>query len=200
VNFKPSHRCIEREFGVFGEDKGFHSITHPSPTLQVTLHSWRRKRMSIKEKDFVFGEKVRAQGKRTRLRLWYNLNSLIYDQRGRKHFEGSNNSVFGDSCQRGRGKEPKAKGPHHHQFQKLSVEYYQLVSYCIQKGEKVVFQKFIKTLLNTKRRISFRGSFVLVFQKFIKTLLNTKRRISFRGSFVLVKGEAFETGGENFKS
>jgi hypothetical protein len=29
--------------------------------------------------------------------------------------------------------------------------------------------------------------------------LNTKRRISLRGSFVLVKGKAFETGGENFK-
>jgi hypothetical protein len=33
-----------------------------------------------------------------------------------------------------------------------------------------------------------------------KTLLNTKRRISLRGSFVLVKGKAFEKGGENFKS
>jgi hypothetical protein len=33
-----------------------------------------------------------------------------------------------------------------------------------------------------------------------KTLLNTKRRISFRGSFVLVKGKAFEIGGENFES
>jgi hypothetical protein len=33
-----------------------------------------------------------------------------------------------------------------------------------------------------------------------KTLLNTKRRISLRGSFVLVKGKTFETGGENFKS
>jgi hypothetical protein len=30
--------------------------------------------------------------------------------------------------------------------------------------------------------------------------LNTKRRISSRGSFVLVKRKAFETGGENFKS
>jgi hypothetical protein len=29
-----------------------------------------------------------------------------------------------------------------------------------------------------------------------KTLLITKRRISFRGSFVVVKGKAFETGGE----
>jgi hypothetical protein len=36
--------------------------------------------------------------------------------------------------------------------------------------------------------------------KTCKTLLNTKRRILFRGSFVLVKGKAFETGGENFKS
>jgi hypothetical protein len=30
--------------------------------------------------------------------------------------------------------------------------------------------------------------------------LNTKRRILLRESFVLVKGKAFETGGENFKS
>jgi hypothetical protein len=41
----------------------------------------------------------------------------------------------------------------------------------------------------------------VVFQKgYIKTLLNTKRRISWRGSFCSVKGQAFETGGENFKS
>jgi hypothetical protein len=32
------------------------------------------------------------------------------------------------------------------------------------------------------------------------TLLNTKRRISLRGSFVKSKEKAFETGGENFKS
>jgi hypothetical protein len=30
--------------------------------------------------------------------------------------------------------------------------------------------------------------------------LNTKRRISLKGEFCLVKGKAFETGGENFKS
>jgi hypothetical protein len=81
----------------------------------------------------------RAKG----LHLWYDLNSFVYDQRGRNYFEGSNDFVFGDSCQRGREKEPKAKGPHHHQFQKLHVfkEFYQLVSYCVQKEEKIVFQK-----------------------------------------------------------
>jgi hypothetical protein len=42
--------------------------------------------------------------------------------------------------------------------------------------------------------------FKLVFTKIGKTLLNTKRSILFRGSFVQVKGKAFETGGENFKS
>jgi hypothetical protein len=42
--------------------------------------------------------------------------------------------------------------------------------------------------------------FKLVFTKIGKTLLNTKRRISFRGSFVVVKGKAFETGGEISKS
>jgi hypothetical protein len=34
----------------------------------------------------------------------------------------------------------------------------------------------------------------------IKTLLKAKRRISFKGIFVLVKGKAFEIGGENFKT
>jgi hypothetical protein len=44
---------------------------------------------------------------------------------------------------RGRN-EPKAKGPHHHtKFKNLSVEYFQLISYCVQKGEKVVFQNII---------------------------------------------------------
>jgi hypothetical protein len=105
--------------GVFGEDKGFHSVTHASPSLQATLHLWGRK-----QKDFVFG-----------IILTY---LFIYDQRGRKYFEGSNDSVFGDSCQRGREYEPKAKGPHHHQFPKLCVfqRYYQLVSYFVQKGVK----------------------------------------------------------------
>jgi hypothetical protein len=42
VNFKPSHRCIERGIGVFGEDKGFHS----TPLLILRRHS---------EQFFVFG-------------------------------------------------------------------------------------------------------------------------------------------------
>jgi hypothetical protein len=33
---------------------------------------------------------------------------------GESNFKGSNDSVFGDLCQRGRKYEPKAKGPHHH--------------------------------------------------------------------------------------
>jgi hypothetical protein len=53
---------------------------------------------------------------------------------------------------------------------------FKLVSYYVLKGEEVVFQKYIKILLNTKRRISFRGS------------------------FCLVKEKAFGTRGENFKS
>jgi hypothetical protein len=83
----------------------------------------------------------RAKG----LRLWYNLNFFIYDQRGRKYFEGSNDSVFGDSCQRGRKKEPKAKGPHHHQFQKNKLrvfkEFLSIGILLCSKGKKVVFQK-----------------------------------------------------------
>jgi hypothetical protein len=76
--------------------------------------------------------------------------------------EGSNGSVFGNLCQRGREHEPKAKGSHHHLILKrFSIGNFKLVSYYVPKGEKVVFQNlYIKTLLNTKRRISFKGSFV----------------------------------------
>jgi hypothetical protein len=45
---------------------------------------------------------------------------LFMSKGGESSNKGSNDSVFGDSCQRGREYEPKAKGPHHHQFQKLS--------------------------------------------------------------------------------
>jgi hypothetical protein len=49
------------------------------------------------------------------------------------------------------------------------MKFFKLVSYCVQKGgESSIF-------------------------KTSKTLLNTKRRISLRGSFVEVKGKAFET-------
>ena len=76
---------------------------------------------------------------------------------------GSNDSVFGDSCQKGGEMSPKQKDRTTTKFKNLvlSKSIYHLVSYCVQKGEKVVFQKwYIKTLLNTKRWISFRGSFV----------------------------------------
>ena len=89
------------------------------------------------------GEKVKAQSKRTGFRLWYNLNSFTYDQRGRNYFEGSNDSVFGDSCQKGGEMSPKQKDRTTTKFKTLSVEYFQLVSYCVQKGEKVVFQNDI---------------------------------------------------------
>jgi hypothetical protein len=82
---------------------------------------------------------------------------------GGSNSKGSNDSVFGDSCQRGRKVRAQSKRTAPPPISKTSCfqEYYQLVSYCVQKGEKVVFQKgYIKTLVNTKRRISFKGSFV----------------------------------------
>jgi hypothetical protein len=44
---------------------------------------------------------------------------LLMTKGGESIEKGSNDSVFGDSCQRGREYEPKAKGPHHHQFVKF---------------------------------------------------------------------------------
>jgi hypothetical protein len=157
VYFKPSHRYIERKLDSSAKTRlPLYSTTYSSSSLRITLH------------------------------LWYNLHLYVLFAKGENvvrkgpifHFKVS---VFGDSCQRGRKYWPKAKGPHtHHPNFKIGdfqLVNFNLVSYYVQKGEEVVFQK-----------------------GYIKTLLNTKRRIYLRGEFCLVKGKAFETGGENFKS
>jgi hypothetical protein len=115
--------------GVFGEDKGFHSVTHPSPSLQATLHFW---------------EKAWAPSKRTSSLVQ---SSLIYLWPKGKQVEGSNDSVFGDSCQRGRKYEPKAKGPHHHLNLKLELEIFKIDKFQIgillcSKGGESSISKF----------------------------------------------------------
>jgi hypothetical protein len=63
--------------------------------------------------------------------------------------------------------EPKAKGPHHHLFQKFVFQFdfkevfsnWYLICDIISNWY-TLFKINIKTLLNTKRRISLRGSFV----------------------------------------
>jgi hypothetical protein len=102
--------------------------------------------MSIKEKDFLLGGESKSSNAKG-LRLWYNLNSLIYDQKGRLHFKGSNDSVFGDLCQKGGEMSPKQKDRHHHQIQKLSAFQKSLsfgILLCSKGGEssisKMVYQ------------------------------------------------------------
>jgi hypothetical protein len=65
----------------------------------------------------------------------------------------------------------------------------------------LVFQFGFKEVFSNRYLIcDIISNWYTLFKINIKTLLNTKRRILLRGSFVLVKGKAFETGGENFKS
>jgi hypothetical protein len=59
----------------------------------------------------------------------------------------------------GESMSPKQKDRTTTKFSKNEV--FKLISYYVQKGEKVlVSSKIRKTLLNTKRRIPLRGSFV----------------------------------------
>jgi hypothetical protein len=121
VYFKPSHRYIERKLESSAKTKRlplrnstFAVATYHSPSL---------------------GEKAKG------LRLWYNLNSFVYDQRGRNYLEGSNDSVFGDSCQKGGERSPKQKDrTTTTNFKNLvfSKSIYQLVSYCVQKGKSSI--------------------------------------------------------------
>jgi hypothetical protein len=93
--------------------------------------------MSIKEKDFILGGESKSSNAKG-LRLWYNPNSLIYDQRGRKYFAGSNDSVFGDSCQKGGEMSPKQKDRTTN-FKNLSVEYFSIdILLCSKGGESSI--------------------------------------------------------------
>jgi hypothetical protein len=81
----------------------------------------------------------RAKQKDSYLGIIFTL--LFMPKGGEMNSKGSNDSVFGDSCQRGRKYEPKEKGPHHHQFQKLSVfqEYLSIgILLCSKGGESSI--------------------------------------------------------------
>jgi hypothetical protein len=108
----------------------------------------RRQRLPLHNSSFAitprFSPSFWVEFKTKGHRLWYNLHSFIYDQRGRKYLKGSNDSVFGDSCQRGRKYEPKAKGPHHHQFQSKNFkEYIQIGILLCSKGGESSISKMI---------------------------------------------------------
>jgi hypothetical protein len=53
--------------------------------------------------------------------------------------EGPNDSVFGDSCQKGGEISPKQKDRTTTNFKNLVLNIFNWFSYCVQKGEKVVF-------------------------------------------------------------
>jgi hypothetical protein len=84
--------------------------------------------MSTKQKDFIFG---------------IILTHLFITKGEESTSRALMVPFFGDSCQKGGEMSPKQKDRTTNQFQKLSVEYFQLVSYCVQKGKKVAFQKGI---------------------------------------------------------
>jgi hypothetical protein len=60
------------------------------------------------------------------------------------------------------------------------------MSYYVQKGEKVLISYYVQKCEK-----------VLVSSKKIKTLLNTKRRISLRGSFIYVSFDHLQKDFEN---
>jgi hypothetical protein len=90
------------------------------------LHPWGINEPKAKGPDFVFG---------------IILTHLFHGQRGRKHFEGSNDSVFGDSCQKGGEMSPKQKDrtTTYFKFQKLSIEYFPFgILLCSKGGESSI--------------------------------------------------------------
>ena len=103
--------------------------------------------MSIKEKDFIFG-----------IILTHLFMTKEKDITSRALII----PFLAIHAKGGESMSPKQKDRTTTNFKNLvfSKSIYQLVSYCVQKGEISFSKMYIKTLLNTKRWISFRGSFV----------------------------------------
>jgi hypothetical protein len=137
--------------GVFGEDKGFHYVTHPSPSLQATLHSWERNH----------------EHQAKELHLWYN---LILFKEGESTSRALMVPFLAIHAKGGESESPKQKDRTTTNFKNFVFSRILSIGILLcSKGEKVVFQKwYIKTLLNTKRRISFRGSFAKSKEEHLK--------------------------------
>jgi hypothetical protein len=101
---------------------------------------------------------------------WYNSSLIFTCTNGGENNKGLSKSLFlAINAKGGENIKPKAKGPHHHHFKIFEME--DLVgihkglffNWClvIAISSIGIFSKLvsIKTLLKTKRRISFRGSF-----------------------------------------
>jgi hypothetical protein len=72
---------------------------------------------------------------------------MSFTKGGERYFKGSNDSVFGDLCQRGREHEPKPKGPHHHPNLKKMIFNWKFqigILFCSKGGEssisKLIYQ------------------------------------------------------------
>jgi hypothetical protein len=98
--------------------------------------------MSIKEKDFVFGgESVRAQSKRPDF-VFGIISTHSFMTKGDESTSRALMIPFlAIHAKGGESKSPKQKDRTTTNFKNLVLNIFQLVSYCVQKGEKVVFQK-----------------------------------------------------------
>jgi hypothetical protein len=84
--------------------------------------------MSTKQKDFVFG---------------IILTHLFMTKEGDRNSRALMIPFLVIHAKGGESKSPKQKDRTTTNLKILSVEYFQLVSYCVQKGKKVVFQNDI---------------------------------------------------------
>jgi hypothetical protein len=123
--FQASHRNIERELESSAKTKASTtSLILRRRSKQLSILGGES--MSTKQKDFIFG-----------IILTHLFMTKGEDSTSRALMI----PFLAIHAKGGESKSPKQKDRTTTNFKKLSVEYFQLVSYCVQKGEKVVFQK-----------------------------------------------------------
>jgi hypothetical protein len=170
----------------------------------------RRQRLPLRNSSFAatprlspsLGREFKAKGLRSKgrkhehqakgLHLWYKLHSFVLTKEGECNFEGSNDSVFGDLCQKGGEMSPKQKDRTTTNFKNLVLNIFQLVSYYVQKGEKVNIFQLVSYYVQKGEKV--------VFQNDISKPSWTLRGGFHLGGVLFSQRKAFKTGEESLTS
>jgi hypothetical protein len=134
VNFKPSHRCIERKLESLTKTKASTPLHHSSFAVTPSISP---------SFGIIFTHIICQRGRK------YFMKGLIFHS----------NILFWRFMPKRESIKPKAKGPHLPNFK--TYDFQIDISLCSKGGESSNFKNwYLKTLLNTKRRILLKGSFV----------------------------------------
>ena len=141
------------------------SVTNVFSSVIIRLVIELKGKWSIRQRRRFHSTPIVFTGTPHRSPLWYNLHSCFcVCQRGRKFEKGAYISLTSIRFWRfmPKGEKIRAQSKRTAPPPNLKMKFFKLISLLCSKGGESSIFKNCKTLLNMKRRILFRGGFILV--------------------------------------